>query len=140
MSINENLRALIREILTEESHANGTTWRTKSGKIASKNKDGKVRYHSGKNSKGAAKYHASQSTSSGWEGYHEAGRDRESTPSGGLGAQQQVEGAEIDEVSASGAAGPYMTPKAFGKRKPASGVSKQEEPHEFGDTKKLGSK
>lgn len=39
---------------------------------------------------------------------------------------------ELKETTSSGAAGPYMTPKAFGKRKPASGVSKQEKPVKFG--------
>ena len=44
---------------------------------------------------------------------------------------------ELKEISASGAAGPYMTPKAFGKKKPASGVSKQEKPVKFGGTSAL---
>jgi hypothetical protein len=41
---------------------------------------------------------------------------------------------ELDETSSSGAAGAYMTPKAFGKRKPASGKSQQEAPVKFGES------
>jgi hypothetical protein len=46
-----------------------------------------------------------------------------------------LEEENLDEESSSGAAGAYATPFAFGKRRKASGMSKQEKPVKFGESK-----
>ena len=144
--MNVALRMLICEIIDEVAHANGSTWRTKSGKTASKDGSGRVRYHSGPNSKGAAKYYSTTTSAP------EQSRPPRSPAMNEVDIKLKIKGLtadgdtevekddeeQVDETTSSGAAGAYSTPNAFvgpaGKKPPKKGVDKDDfKPVKFGE-------